>query len=142
MRPAHGYALALFLGIPLGLGLLVPPGLSGRVTDGRAAVTGARVRYQGGCTAALTDRHGVFHLPAPPGRARRGTAWKEGYSIAATPADGHDLVLALPPLPVLDDDSYAWVDPTPAPARPNNCGNCHADIHREWAAGAHAGAAT
>jgi hypothetical protein len=34
------------------------------------------------------------------------------------------------------------VDPTPDPRRPHNCGNCHADIHREWAGSGHARSAT
>jgi hypothetical protein len=46
------------------------------------------------------------------------------------------------PVALLDSDDYAWVDPTPDPASPANCGNCHQAIHDEWARSAHARAST
>ncbi len=142
MRLTHGYALLLFVGIVAGGYLLGSPGISGEVTDGATPVAGARIRYQGERTATVTDHHGRFRLPAGSGRPRRVTAWKQGYSIAATSANGRDLHLSLTPLPTVDSDAYAWVDPAPNSAQPNNCGNCHGEIYREWAGSAHANSAT
>jgi hypothetical protein len=69
------------------------------------------------------------------------TAWKEGYTIAASPVGHAPLQLTLRRLPEADHDDYVWVDPTPDPKRATACGNCHAAIYREWSAGAHANAA-
>src|SRR5262245_40284365 len=37
---------------------------------------------------------------------------------------------------------YEWIDPNPHPQQSNNCGNCHAEIQREWSGSAHANSAT
>jgi hypothetical protein len=144
MRPAHVSALLLFLTVLVGGCLLLQPpapapaGVTGQVTDAGGPVAGARVKYQGECPAVLTDRTGRFHLPAPSGKARRVTAWKQGHSIAAAPLGPGPLRLTLTPLPDHDSDDYTWVDPRPDPASPRNCANCHAAIYAEWAASGHA----
>jgi hypothetical protein len=69
------------------------------------------------------------------------TASKEGYTIGAVPADADPVRISLTRLPAVDHEDYAWIDPTPDPARPNNCGNCHGEIHREWSGSAHANSA-
>jgi hypothetical protein len=48
------------------------------------------------------------------------------------------LELLLKRLPEEDCERYSWVDPTPDAARTGNCGNCHGEIYREWAASGHA----
>jgi hypothetical protein len=115
--------------------------LAGRVVDERGPVSGARVRYRGQCEFVLTDARGRFRLPAPTRAGADVTAGKEGYFIAGSPAGRRPLSLALRRLPADDCEAYAWVDPTPDPAAARNCGNCHADIYREWAGSGHARAA-
>lgn len=117
--------------------------LEGQVVDAQGPVAGARVRWQGSSRAVVTDATGAFRLPPrPPGASGRITAWKEGYLIAGTSPEEQPVRLELRPLPASDCEAYAWVDPTPDPARPHQCGNCHPQIHAEWAASGHAHAAT
>jgi hypothetical protein len=75
-------------------------------------------------------------------KSRRVTATKPGYAIGHTAPDADPLQLRLTPLPVADNPDYQWIDPTPNRAQPGRCGNCHAEIHREWSDSAHAGSAT
>jgi hypothetical protein len=70
------------------------------------------------------------------------TAWKQGYFIGGVAADTRPLTIVLTPLPTEDNEAYRWIDPTPNPAERHNCGNCHAEIYREWSAGAHAHSAS
>jgi hypothetical protein len=135
-------SLLLLVGLSATFYLICPPNeilskLTGRVTVDGLPTGDARVRFQGDCQRTLTDRRGVFHLPRP---ARIGllTAWKEGYGITSASPRSSPLELTLQRLPVDDDEEYQWIDPVPDPTREKNCGNCHADIYREWAAGAHA----
>jgi hypothetical protein len=113
------------------------PDVIGRVTDGPHPIAGARVRFQGHCPSTQSDADGRFRLPRPAGKARL-TVWKQGFAIAGASDLRRPLELTLTPLPVEDDEDYRWTDPTPDPARKNNCGNCHTEIYREWSAGAHA----
>jgi hypothetical protein len=50
--------------------------------------------------------------------------------------------LRLLPLPSQDNEDYEWIDPRPDPAHPLQCGNCHAEIYREWSGSPHARSAT
>jgi hypothetical protein len=118
-----------------------PSSLTGTVADADGFVAGARVRIQGSPGHALTDAAGRFTLAARPGHGRI-TAWLEGYFIAGIDASSDPLHLQLKPLPEEDCERYAWVDPAPDPARPQNCGNCHNEIYREWLGSGHARAAT
>jgi hypothetical protein len=88
----------------------------------------------------MSDVNGRFQLPRLPATARI-TAAKEGYFIAGAPAADNP-VIRLSRLPERDCESYAWRNPAPDPARPLNCGNCHAAIHDEWARSGHAHAST
>ncbi|HZT79510.1 MAG TPA: hypothetical protein VFA26_04795 [Gemmataceae bacterium] len=125
------------------------PALAGEVRDADGPVAGARVRVKGEGDSVLADAVGRFQLPWPadggdqprrsPGRV---TAWKEGYFIGGAAVGRLPLRVSLTPLPADDNEHYAWVDPAPDPRRPQNCGNCHAEIYREWAASGHARAAT
>jgi hypothetical protein len=150
MGSARGAALLLFLAVLVGGCLLTAPrppaegGLTGEVRDARGPVPAARVKVQGSCAAVLSDRAGRFLLKrdAAHSPSRLVTAAKDGYAIAAAPVTKRPLRLSLTPLPSADNDDYAWVDPRPDPASPNNCGNCHSAIFREWSASAHAHAAT
>src|SRR5947209_4098133 len=99
-----------------------PLGVSGRVSDGLRPVAGARVRFQGECPATRTDARGYFRLRRPA-RTGRVTAWKEGFGIAGASPLRRPLELTLKRLPDGDDEDYRWIDPTPDPARANNCGN-------------------
>src|SRR5262249_739976 len=92
---------------------------------------------QGQAAETRTTAGGRFTLSYPSAPARV-TAWKQGYFIAGASAAFTPLTLHLQRLPADDCERYEWVDPTPDPDRPHNCGNCHAAIHREWAASGHA----
>jgi hypothetical protein len=110
----------------------------GHVRDAAGPVAGARVRWQGHPSFVLSAADGSFRLPGGPIRPTRVTASKPGYRIAAAEPTMRPLDLRLEPLPAEDNESYAWIDPHPDPSRPTNCGNCHEEIHREWAGSAHA----
>jgi hypothetical protein len=110
----------------------------GEVHDANGPVAGAVVRYKGQAESVHTAADGRFVLPKIAGVGTRITASKEGYFIAGAPADSSPLVLNLQRLPGEDSEAYHWVDPAPDPASPNNCGNCHAEIHREWSLSGHA----
>jgi hypothetical protein len=118
-----------------------PPPVTGKVTDGNAALAGARVHIQGRpLPSAVTDHAGFFSLPCRPRPSQVITGWKEGYAIGAVAADRQPIRLGLKRLPA-DHEDYRWVDPAPDLAQPNQCGNCHGAIYREWADSAHANAA-
>jgi hypothetical protein len=85
----------------------------------------------------LTDSTGHFRLPLRSG-SNRVTAAKPGYFIAGTMLNESPLRLVLSRLPEQDHESYAWVSPVPDAAQRHNCGNCHAEIYREWSASGHA----
>src|SRR5207253_1053996 len=111
---------------------------SGVVLGPDGPVADAVVRLQTTAIATRSDPSGHFRLPRGAGRV---TAWKPGHFIAGRPVVAAPLELHLNPLPTADNEEYAWVDPAPDPTRPGNCGNCHADVYREWAVGGHARAA-
>jgi hypothetical protein len=113
----------------------------GRVIDDRGPIEGARVRLKGRPETTRTDSDGRFSLLAPQIAGATVTAWKDGFFIGGAAADGQPLVLKLEPLPRVDFADYHWVDPSPDPAEQHNCGNCHAEIYREWQASGHADAA-
>jgi len=136
--------------LPLGAALVAvagtwwlwPTSLPGFVASGERAMVGAVVRVQGQNCSFLTDSQGRFQLPPGSRGSKRITAWKPGYAIGSIPPYGDLSRLQLLPLPAVDNDDYAWIDPTPNPKEPNNCGNCHAEIHREWSLSAHAKSST
>jgi hypothetical protein len=97
-------------------------------------VAGARVRLRGTTTSTTTDAAGRFRLPSAPGRRVTAAA---GFLIAGARRTKSPLHLRLTPLPREDNLDYEWVNPTPDPAGAHNCGNCHAEIYREWADSAH-----
>jgi hypothetical protein len=117
-----------------------PEPVSGHVRAQGIPVVGARVRLKGTPATAVTDAAGHFRLPHAKGG--RVTAWKNGHFIAGTSVGSSPLELTLLPLPEADRDDYAWVDPAPDPSKPGNCGNCHGEIYREWAASGHSRSAT
>jgi hypothetical protein len=114
----------------------------GHVYDHRGPVTGASVRLKGTRKAVQTDAEGCFSLPRGGAGSARITAWKDGYRIAGGSTAVSPVILRLNPLPAEDNEHYAWVNPEPDPARGQNCGNCHAEIYREWAASGHARSAS
>jgi len=115
--------------------------LSGTVVADEGLVSGAVVRVKGHSTSTLTSSQGRFTLDATLD-AQRITAWKEGYFIGGAAADSQPLQVHLKALPQEDNPDYVWGDPTPNAEQEQNCGNCHEKIYQEWAAGAHASAAS
>jgi hypothetical protein len=67
-----------------------------------------------------------------------------GYAFRNSPSrrDSAPVEIGKRPLPEKDNEQYAWVEPGPDPTKSQNCGNCHAEIYREWAASGHARSAT
>jgi hypothetical protein len=114
----------------------------GTVVVGEQPVAGATVRYQGGRCAVLSGADGRFEQPPSCRGSPRLTATRPGHAIGSTPAGARPLTIQLVPLPSTDNDSYKWLDPTPNPQQPLNCGNCHAEIYREWSHSGHARSAT
>jgi hypothetical protein len=113
----------------------------GLVTSADGPVSGAVVRAQGQCALAKTDEHGEFRFCFRETAGRPITAWKQGYSIGHAPAGGLTPTIDLTPLPG-DHDDYEWISPEPDPKQVANCGNCHAEIYRQWAQSAHGRAST
>jgi hypothetical protein len=112
--------------------------VTGKVVDVQGQVAGAKVRYQGSGAFHLTNAMGQFKLPAATKKTSRVTAWKKGYAITAADLAGAMIQLTLKPLPGVDNEDYAWIDPAPHPKQANNCGNCHVQIYQEWHGSAHA----
>jgi hypothetical protein len=110
--------------------------LKGQVRDATGPVAGARVRVKGATAFTTTDVEGRFRLKTTQ-PAERITAWKEGHVIGGT-RPGSPLVIHLHLLPQEDHADYEWVDPVPRPGEVHNCGNCHAEIYREWSRSGHA----
>jgi hypothetical protein len=121
---------------------LQPSCVSGEVRDEAGPVAGARVRFQGTARSVNTNRAGGFALPRLALGPVRVTAWKEGYLIGSAAVGAKPVHIRLRRLPVEDHEEYAWVQPTPDSRSSQNCGNCHGEIYREWAASSHARSAT
>jgi hypothetical protein len=118
----------------------------GLVRDANGPVQGATLRVQGKSPSVQSDQQGRFYIPFPDGKGNRLenrlAAWKEGYRISAISLDRKPLELFLTPLPSQDNEDYAWINPTPAVGKENNCGNCHEAMYREWRSSAHGRSAT
>jgi hypothetical protein len=113
--------------------------LVGRVLDDHGPVAAVRVRSKGQSTFVLTDEQGRFQLPPSlDGSPEVIAASKAGYFIQGLSSTTRPLEIRLQPLPAQDNVDYHWVDPTPDPAAAHNCGNCHAEIYREWKTSGHA----
>ena len=142
MKRRHPAALLCFLGL-----FLAPAALSwrgsgvpveGRVLDGERPVPGARVRWQGDARCVVSGSDGAFRLPAR--RTGQVTAWKPGYRIGAASPDRRPIELRLERPPAEDNPDYTWLSPHLDARSSTACGNCHAEIYREWNGSAHAGA--
>ncbi|MCI0379190.1 MAG: carboxypeptidase-like regulatory domain-containing protein, partial [Gemmataceae bacterium] len=111
----------------------------GRVLDDEnRPVPHAQIRWQGDPHALRTDLLGRFEIAFRNGK--RLTASKPGLGIGFTATT--NLTVQLPSLPAEDNPDYHWIDPMADARKPNNCGNCHGDIVREWQQSAHAHSAT
>jgi len=116
--------------------------LHGEITDGATPLAGVQVQFQGRShPLTITDHFGRFSLPSPPGITERVTAWKQGYALVAAAVRLRPLRLALSRLPATDNEDYTWVEPLSDPRHPNNCGNCHGEVVRQWSGSGHAQAA-
>jgi hypothetical protein len=118
------------------------PTVEGNVYNQRGPVEGALVRWKGQPNPAWSDALGHFRLAYSNGEPERLTAWKAGYFIAGADGKRKPLVLDLRPLPTVDCETYAWVDPWPNRTNKGNCANCHGEIYREWLGSGHAHSAT
>jgi|GEM_PF-234760 len=137
-------AVLLFVGLILaGFAALSFPGsnriVEGAVTDANGPVADAIVRWQGTSNCTRTDSQGRYRLLGAI-RARALIAAKPGHPIVVGSARQPNLHLQ--PIPQNDNDEYAWIDPSPNPRQPLQCGNCHGQIHDEWSRSAHGNSAT
>jgi hypothetical protein len=114
----------------------------GEVRDENGPVEGARVRIKGQASAVQTDVQGRFGIVRRGADEEAVTAWKEGYFIGGAVAKRERVPIKLHRLPIDDNDDYSWIDPTPSRVNKDNCGNCHAEMHREWSTSGHSNAAT
>ncbi len=117
--------------------------IEGRVLSVSGPVEGALVRVKGRPGRVSTDREGRFSLPVHGGSPVRVTASKEGYFVAGVdwPGRGRSTI-RLRAHPREDCTDYAWIDPRPDARRPDQCGNCHEQVYREWSESPHARSAT
>ncbi len=106
----------------------------GQVVAEGNPVDDARVRFKGVRDFGLTDKNGRFELRGP---GERITAWKEGFFIAGGVVRDRPVHLRLRPLPREDNPDYEWVHPGPSATEEHACGNCHGQIHDEWASSSH-----
>jgi len=155
MRLSSLVALGLLLALLGGLWRLATPDGSGEpsykeatksfhygeVRDDHGPLAGARVRLQATPRHTETDARGRFRL-ASEDTSRKLTAWKAGYLIGSVRPGQSPSTIRLEPLPARDHEAYQWVDPAPDPAHPQNCGNCHKEIYREWQVSGHGQSAT
>jgi mono/diheme cytochrome c family protein len=125
--------------------------LSGVVLDASGPVAGAVVRVPATIKATLSDENGRFTLRGLLGSGPvRVTAWANDYYIGGGEAHtlgSADIVIMLTPLPVGDNEGYAWVSAHAQAGEEGNCQNCHADEsgllpYDEWLQDAHARSAT
>jgi hypothetical protein len=118
--------------------------VKGVVTTGGEPVAGAIVKVYGGEPSTVSAADGRFTLTGigPTGDVFV-TAAKPGYYNVRQhlPRANETIHLELHPIPTEDHRDYAWQDPTPDPAREDNCGNCHSRIYGQWAGDAHSQAA-
>lgn len=147
MRLSPGSTLALLF-LLAGLALIGLPrsrmprsndGIDGRVLDEDGPIIAASVRLKGTAIHSRTDARGRFHFTGrQAGKLDpRITACKDGYFIGGTRWSDSPLI-HLVRLPRDDNENYQWVDPRPGAAESHNCGNCHAEIYREWSHSGHA----
>ncbi len=147
-------ALAMLLGPLLALSALragaksgeCPAGsattcIRGRVVDENGPVRGARVGVRGSPHRGVTDVGGQFAIPTHGAKAPlRVVASRPGARIAgaAWRGDSEPLVLRLEYPAAYDSSHYAWIASAPDPAHPEQCGNCHGEIYRQWSKSGHA----
>ena len=121
----------------------------GSVLENGQPVPQARVRWKGRSESTVTDDAGRFVLPYPAdvNGPLKLTASKVGFFITGSEVPRErdpnvPLQLTLEPLPQVDHEAYAWIDPTPDEQSEHNCGNCHPTIYQEWQRDAHSRSAT
>ncbi len=115
--------------------------ITGIVCDDSGPLPGATVRLKGQSQFVLSDAVGRFRLP-DGSRVPRVMTAKTGYFISGTHKSTRPLILNMRRVPSDDCEFYTWVDPTPDPLKPANCGNCHGTIHDEWQQSRHSRSAT
>ena len=118
--------------------------VTGYVRSDGNPVSEAVVRFKGCQSHVTTDSSGQFLLPWPDnhvGQSETITASKSGYLIAGARSTDEPVEIELESLPTEDNPDYEWVDPRPDPMASHNCGNCHAEIFKEWQTDGHASAA-
>ena len=118
----------------------LPATVRGEVRDAIGPLAGALVRWKGHAEpTTITDDQGRFVLSRSADSGSTIAAWLDGYIIGSANRTDAETVIELARLPTADHPEYRWVDPHPDVAIEGNCGNCHAEIYREWQTGAHAG---
>jgi hypothetical protein len=117
--------------------------VSGVVMGTSGPITGARVRVRATDNLTTTASDGHFVLGGlAEGQEVEVTAWSDGYYVASalvTPTIS-GITLTLRPYHTVDNPAYTWLEPSPNPSVPLQCGNCHAPILPQWQANAHGGA--
>jgi hypothetical protein len=113
--------------------------IRGQVLGRTGPIENAAVGVKGHGERVRTDERGRFRLRSTQPAPVRLAAWKEGYFVAGADWPGHgEPVITLRAHPREDCTNYPWVDPSPDAEHPEQCGNCHEQIFREWSESAHA----
>jgi hypothetical protein len=105
------------------------PGIKGRVMSIYGPLENARVRLPGSGHYALTDRQGMYTLPAgllPAGKLGI-TAGKEGWfnNVQARKSYGPPGDIFLNPVYLNDQSDYRFISPL-------TCAKCHVEVTRYW----------
>jgi hypothetical protein len=111
------------------------------VVDENGPVVGAHVGVRGSPHRVVTGAGGQFSLPTHGAKAPlRVVASRPGARIAGAQwrGDAQPLVLRLEYPAACDSTHYAWIASAPDPNRPEQCGNCHGAIYRQWSKSGHA----
>lgn len=120
-----------------------PRQLAGRVLDDAGPAANASVGLQGSRTRVQSDPQGKFTLTGPLSSSRVVASKPGYYNAGASPPEGAGPVeIRLRRHSTEDHAGYAWVSSYPSLDEPEQCGNCHQEIFREWSTGAHAQSAT
>ena len=154
-RPGHStvrvrarVAISFAIAATVVLQASVEAEITGRVVDASsgAPLEGARVHEQAvpPLQVVLTNAQGRFALPVPTGASNVPVAAALTYdtvrpsnyrTVVVKASDGDDVVIALEPIPTLENLDYQPV------ASSEGCGSCHSAHRDEWMQSNHAGAA-
>ena len=119
--------------------------IKGKVMSDLNSIPLAVVRIEAEDESILCDYYGDFHIQVPEEfDSINITAWAEGYFNGNSYLYPNDTFVNIHLNRLYDSDNtdYVWLSPEKDENKPNNCGNCHADVlMNQWGNNAHANSA-